>query len=141
MYEEIDSNLVQYMTNMIEEYNKNILNYDWLSLVFSPSPSAEPEPELDSDYDNSAMVDDQSVSITTDTTAEVKRYRPREYKIKATEKQQQQSRNYYVLHREEILAKRRLHRQRLIREGRYITYTKKYRPRPKNNIIDPIDRS
>ncbi len=117
MYEEIDQNLVRYMTNMIEEYNKNILTYDWLSFVSLPSA----EPELDSDYDNSAMVDDKSVSITTDTTAEVKRYRPREYKIKATEKQQQQSRNYYVLHREEILEKRRLHRQRLIREGRFIT--------------------
>ncbi len=120
---ELDQGLIQYMEAMLAKYNNEILSYDWSVLASCNSSVCESTNDFESVNDN-----------------EVRRYRPREYKVKATEQQRQQSRNYYVLHREEILIKRRLHRERLIREGRYITYKKAYRPRPKT-IIDPIARS
>jgi hypothetical protein len=114
----LDQDLIHYMEAMLAKYNNEILSYDWSALASCNNSVCE-------------SVNDN----------EVRRYRPREYKVKATEQQRQQSRNYYVLHREEILIKRRLHRERLIREGRYITYKKVSRPRPKKTIIGPIDRS
>jgi hypothetical protein len=48
-----------------------------------------------------------------DQTIEVRQYKPRKYRIRATEHERAVSRAYYVAHREEILEKRRLYNLKL----------------------------
>ena len=95
---QLDDDLVQHMANMLATYNYPSDTMHWNTLT-APQSSCVP-------------------------SQEVKVYKLRE-NVKASEKQRLQSRNYYRLHREEILIKRRLHRDRLIKEGRLINYTKK----------------
>lgn len=117
---DLDQELIKHMESMLAKYNNEVLSYDWCSIVSFPTQSSCNSSVYESGADSEVGSDFQ-----------VRRYRPRENEVKATEKQRIQSRNYYILHREEILIKRRLHRERLIREGRYIKYKKKYRPRSK----------
>ncbi len=113
MQQELDQDLIKHMTYMLADYNTQFLNYDWSAFATLPDQSNEPTDDLSS-------------------TNEVKVYRARDH-VKATHRQQQQSRNYYVRHREEILIKRRLYRERLIREGRYAK-NHKYRSKIMNTI-------
>lgn len=46
----------------------------------------------------------------------VREYKPRAYRVKATEYERMKSREYYVAHREEILKKRRIHAAKMKRK-------------------------
>lgn len=136
MQEELDQDLIQYMKAMLVDYNKEILNYDWVSFTnaYFPDPALAVQEQLCNqsidDSDDCSCTDSIDNSIQSNPTPQVKIYKSRQ-NVKATDIERERSRNYYILHREEILVKRRLHRDRLIREGRYITYKKK-----RKSIID-----